>query len=135
VQPHPVPSLTDEQRAVLQMLAMSPRGYSLPTVMAGGFACEMLQHLVRTGLASVQRDLVGMEKTKIAHGSPLRGARRSRNEKSHRLCKMRFRHHCTVEDLFAFQADAGQIALKISCDRSNAASNSSETCVFWRRAF
>ena len=62
-----MPSLTDEQRAVLQMLAMSPRGYALPTMMARGFPYEMLQDLVRTGLASVQRDLVGMEKTKLSH--------------------------------------------------------------------
>jgi hypothetical protein len=60
-------SLADSQRAALQMLAASPRGYSLPTVMARGFGYEMLQDLVRTGLASVQRDLVGMEKTKLAH--------------------------------------------------------------------
>jgi hypothetical protein len=59
--------LTDKQRAVLQMLATSPRGYALPTMMARGFAYEMLQDLVRAGLATVQRDLVGMEKTKLAH--------------------------------------------------------------------
>jgi hypothetical protein len=59
--------LTDEERAALEMLAASPRGYSLPTVKARGFAYEMLQGLVRTGLASVQRDAVGTEKTKLAH--------------------------------------------------------------------
>jgi hypothetical protein len=62
-----MPSLTDKQRAMLEMLAMSPRGYALPTMMARGFAYEMLQDLVRAGLASVQRDLVGTEKTKLAH--------------------------------------------------------------------
>ena len=46
--------LTDTQRAVLLMLATAPRGYSLPTVMARGFAYEMLQDLVRAGLASVR---------------------------------------------------------------------------------
>jgi hypothetical protein len=60
-------SLTDNQRAVLQMLAMSPRGYSLSTVTARGFAFEMLQDLVRAGLAVIQRDAVGPAKTKIAH--------------------------------------------------------------------
>jgi hypothetical protein len=59
--------LTDTQRAVLLMLATAPRGYSLPTVMARGFAYEMLQELVRIGLASVGRDAVGTEKTKLAH--------------------------------------------------------------------
>jgi hypothetical protein len=62
-----MPSLTDKQRAMLEMLAMSPRGYALPTMMARGFAYEMLQDLVRAGLASVQRDLVGMGKTKLGH--------------------------------------------------------------------
>jgi hypothetical protein len=35
--------LTDTQRAVLQMLATSTRGFALSTVMARGFTFEMLQ--------------------------------------------------------------------------------------------
>jgi hypothetical protein len=49
--------LTDTQRAVLLMLAMAPRGYSLPTVMARGFAYEMLQDLVRIGLARAKLEI------------------------------------------------------------------------------
>jgi hypothetical protein len=49
-------SLTDKQRAALQMLAASPRGFSLSTVMARGFAFEMLQDLVRAGLATAHRE-------------------------------------------------------------------------------
>ena len=60
-------SLTNNQRAALQMLAQSPRGYSLSTVMARGFAFEMLQDLVRAGLATAHRDAVGAGKTKVAH--------------------------------------------------------------------
>jgi hypothetical protein len=60
-------SLTHNQRAALQMLAASHRGYSLSTLMARSFAYEMLQDLVRTGLATVQRDAVGMGKTKVAY--------------------------------------------------------------------
>jgi hypothetical protein len=59
--------LTDKQRAVLQMLATSPRGYSLPTMRARGFAFEMLQDSVSAGVAAVQRDAVGVGKTKLAH--------------------------------------------------------------------
>jgi hypothetical protein len=59
--------LTDTQCAVLLMLATAPRGYSLPTVMARGFAYEMIQDVVRIGLASVGRDAVGTEKRKLAH--------------------------------------------------------------------
>jgi hypothetical protein len=59
--------LNDEQRAALSMLATSLRGYSLPTFMACGFAYEMLQDLVRAGLARTQRDRVRMEKTRLAH--------------------------------------------------------------------
>jgi hypothetical protein len=60
-------SLTDNQRTALQMLAASPRSYSLSTVMARGFAFEMLQDLVRAGLATAHRDAVGASKTKVAH--------------------------------------------------------------------
>jgi hypothetical protein len=52
-------SLNDKQRAVLQMLAASPRGYSLFTVIARGFPFEMLQGLVRAGLVITNRDAVG----------------------------------------------------------------------------
>jgi hypothetical protein len=59
--------LTDNQHAVLQMLATSTRGYSLSTLRARGFALEMLQGLVGAGLAVVQRDAVGPSKTKVPH--------------------------------------------------------------------
>jgi hypothetical protein len=59
--------LTDTQRAVLPMLAKSPRGYALSTVMARGFTFAMLQDLVRTGFATTQRDAVGLSKTKVPH--------------------------------------------------------------------
>jgi hypothetical protein len=59
--------LTDNQRAVLQMLKTSRRGYSLPTVMARGFTFEMLQGLVSTGMAVAQRDAVGPSETKVPH--------------------------------------------------------------------
>jgi hypothetical protein len=49
------------------MLATSLRGCSLPTIMARGFAYEMLQDLVSAGLASAQRSRVGLEKTRLAH--------------------------------------------------------------------
>jgi hypothetical protein len=57
--------LTDRQRAVLRMLAASPRGYSLPTMRARGFAFEVLQDFVGSGLAVVQRDEVGVRNTKL----------------------------------------------------------------------
>jgi hypothetical protein len=60
-------SLTDIQRAALQMLAASPRGYSLSTMAARGFAPEMLQDFVRAGLATTGRDAVGVSKTRIEH--------------------------------------------------------------------
>jgi hypothetical protein len=60
-------SLTDTQRAALQMLAASHRGYCLSTLMARGFAFEMLQDLVHAGLATVQRDAAGAGTTKIAY--------------------------------------------------------------------
>jgi hypothetical protein len=59
-------SLTHTQRAALQMLAASPRGYTLSTVMARGFAYEMLWDLVRVGLAATHRDAVGTGRTKLA---------------------------------------------------------------------
>jgi hypothetical protein len=39
----------------------------LSTVMGRGFEFEMLQDLVRAGLATAQRDAVGVAKTKVAH--------------------------------------------------------------------
>jgi hypothetical protein len=59
--------LSDNQRAVLEMLTASRRGYSLSTVISRGFAFEMLQGLVRTGLASTNRDVVGEDGTKVPH--------------------------------------------------------------------
>jgi hypothetical protein len=59
--------LTDNQRAVLQMLTASRRGYSLATVMARGFAFEMLQDLMRAGFVTAPRDAVGTGKSKLAH--------------------------------------------------------------------
>jgi hypothetical protein len=58
--------LTDNQRAALLMLTASPRGYLLATVMARGFAFEMLQGLVRVGLASTNRDAVGAARDKTS---------------------------------------------------------------------
>jgi hypothetical protein len=49
------------------MLATSPRGFALPTVMARGFSFEMLQGLVRAGFATAPRDAVGTGKSKLAH--------------------------------------------------------------------
>jgi hypothetical protein len=60
-------SLTDSKRAALQMLAMSRCGCSLSTAAARGFAFEMLQELVRAGLATVRREAVGTAKARIAH--------------------------------------------------------------------
>jgi hypothetical protein len=59
--------LTDIQRAALRMLATSTRGFALSTVMARGFKFEMLQDLVRLGLAAAYRDAVGWSKTKVVH--------------------------------------------------------------------
>jgi hypothetical protein len=59
--------LTDRQRVVLQILATSPRGYSLAAMRARGFAFEVLQDLVGAGLAVVQRDAVAVGKTKLPH--------------------------------------------------------------------
>jgi hypothetical protein len=60
-------ALTDNERAVLQMLTVSTRGYPLSTLMARGFAFEMLRRLVGTGLAVVQPDAVGISKSKVPH--------------------------------------------------------------------
>jgi hypothetical protein len=59
--------LSDDQRAVLEMLTASRRGYSLSTVISRGFAFEMLQGLVRVGYATAHRDAVGTEKAKLPH--------------------------------------------------------------------
>jgi hypothetical protein len=45
-------SLTDSQRATLQMLAASSRGYALSTAVARGFAFETLQDLVPGSVGS-----------------------------------------------------------------------------------
>ena len=60
-------SLTDLQRAALQMLAKSPRGYALSTAVVRGFSFEMLQGLVRVGYATAHRDAVGIKKEKLPH--------------------------------------------------------------------
>ena len=59
--------LSDSQRAALQMLAASTRGYSLSTLRARGFAYEMLRELVRAGHATAHRDAVGLEKKRVAY--------------------------------------------------------------------
>jgi hypothetical protein len=59
--------LTDIQRAALQMLATSPRGFALQTVITRGFSFEMLPGLVRAGFATAPRDAVGTGKSKLAH--------------------------------------------------------------------
>jgi hypothetical protein len=69
--------LTDNQRAVLQMLKTSRRGYLLPTVMARGFTFEMLQGLVSTGMAVAQRDALGPSETKVPHLRITEAGRRS----------------------------------------------------------
>jgi hypothetical protein len=60
-------SPSDIQQAALQMLASSPRGYALSTLVARGFSFEVLQELVRAGYATAHRDAVGAEKAKVAH--------------------------------------------------------------------
>jgi hypothetical protein len=59
--------LTDLQRAALQMLVKSPRGYALSTAVARGFSFEILHGLVRVGYATSHRDVVGTKKEKLAH--------------------------------------------------------------------
>jgi hypothetical protein len=59
-------SLTDNQRAALRIIAGSPRGQSLSTMMARGFSFEMLRGLVRVGLATAHRDAIRAGKTKVA---------------------------------------------------------------------
>jgi hypothetical protein len=49
------------------MLAMSTRGFALSTLMVRGFTLEILQDLVRAGMAVAQRDAVGLSKTKVPH--------------------------------------------------------------------
>jgi hypothetical protein len=58
-------NLTDEQRAALQMLAASARGYSLATMAVRGFAPEMLNDLVGTGCATMHRIAFGLGTSKI----------------------------------------------------------------------
>ena len=60
-------SLTDVQRAALKMLVTSHRGCSVTTAVARGFAIEMLEDLVRAGLATAHRVAVGAGKTKSVH--------------------------------------------------------------------
>jgi hypothetical protein len=56
--------ISDEQRAALKMLLAS-RGCSVTTAVMPGFAFEVLEDLVRAGLATAYRDVVGARRTKI----------------------------------------------------------------------
>src|SRR5262249_16338298 len=55
VSPPRNPSLTAEQRRVLELLAGSPRGYTKGRLLADGFTVDILADLVREGLATPQR--------------------------------------------------------------------------------
>jgi hypothetical protein len=57
--------LTNEQRAALQMLAASIPGHSLSTLLARGCDFEMLQGLVRAGLATARQHSFGRGKTRV----------------------------------------------------------------------
>jgi hypothetical protein len=59
--------LSDEQRAALQMLAASARGYTLSTLAAHGFVPEMLHDLVRAGCATVHRTAFSPGASKIVN--------------------------------------------------------------------
>ena len=59
--------LTDEQRRALQMLAALPYGFSLSTLAGCGFAFEMLEDMVRTGLLTSNRDAIGPGETEVAY--------------------------------------------------------------------
>jgi hypothetical protein len=56
--------ISDVQRAALKMLVASHR-VSVTEAVVRGFAFEMLEGLVRAGLATAHRDAVGARKTKI----------------------------------------------------------------------
>jgi hypothetical protein len=56
--------ISDIQRAALKMLVASHR-VSVTEAVVRGFAFEMLEDLVRAGLATAHRDAVGARKTKI----------------------------------------------------------------------
>jgi hypothetical protein len=58
VSPPRNPSLTAEQRRVLELLAGSPRGYTKGRLLADGFTVDILADLVREGLATAQRGTV-----------------------------------------------------------------------------
>ena len=60
-------SITEMQHAALRFIAAAPRVVSLSTMMARGFAFEMLQGLVRAGLASTQRDVINAGRERVAY--------------------------------------------------------------------
>ena len=51
-------TLSAEQRRALELLAMSPRGFTESIMMAHGFAIEMLAGLARDGLASAEPERI-----------------------------------------------------------------------------
>jgi len=55
VSPPQNPSLTAEQRRVLELLAGSPRGYTKGRLLADGFTVDILANLVHEELATAQR--------------------------------------------------------------------------------
>jgi hypothetical protein len=52
--------LTAEQRRALELLAGGPRGYTKARLLADGFTVDMLADLVRKGLATAQRETLGV---------------------------------------------------------------------------
>jgi hypothetical protein len=60
-------ALTESQHTALLMLAGSHSGYALLTVTARGVAIEVLEDLVRMGLANAQRKSFGLRGAKIMH--------------------------------------------------------------------
>jgi hypothetical protein len=67
-------AVTDSQGAALQMLARSPGGYALLTMTARGVAIEVLQDLVRMGLATAQQSSRGRGTTARAPRGESHGA-------------------------------------------------------------
>jgi hypothetical protein len=59
--------ISDVQRAALKMLVATRGGCSVTTAVVRGFPFEMLEDLVRAGLATAHRDVHGGRKTKIVH--------------------------------------------------------------------
>jgi hypothetical protein len=69
--------LTDSQRTALRMLSGSPSGYGLLTMTARGVAIEVLQDLIRMGLATTERKAFGRRGIKIAHLRITKAGRRA----------------------------------------------------------